>query len=251
MSKSTLLITTLAAISLVGALGCDNKPKAPKAKTDAPKTDTKKADAKKGDTKADTKAGAKADTKKADAKPAGDMQEVAIDAKTSKIGWYGSKVVAGSHTGDFKTFVGKAYYDKGGKLAKLSFDVDTNSITSDSEKLTGHLKSKDFFAVDKHPKATFVTTAIAAKAKDKFTHEITGDMTILGKKKAVTFPATVKMDGGKLVADTKFSIDRSDFGMGYGSIDENDKSIVDKIKDKAIKKEVVLTIHLEAPGPKK
>ncbi len=136
----------------------------------------------------------------------------------------GSKVT-GSHeckfdkwTGSFTLADGKA---EGGSL---TVEIDMDSVVADfkkptpiwSDKLTGHLKSPDFFDVKTHPKATFVSTSVKAGGVDgKGTHTIAGKLTIRGASKDVTFPATVAIDGGKIAAQAKFSINRKDFGIEY------------------------------------
>ena len=78
--------------------------------------------------------------------------------------------------------------------------------------LTGHLKSPDFFAVKDHPKAKFKSTKIEKTADGA---KVTGDLTLLGKTKKVSFPATITV-GDALGIEAKFVINRQDFGMTYG-----------------------------------
>ena len=70
-----------------------------------------------------------------------------------------------------------------------------DSIWTDTEKLTGHLKSADFFDVAKFPKSTFESTEIKAgssdaKAKDA-THTVTGNLTLHGVTRSIQFPAKI------------------------------------------------------------
>src|SRR6187401_3132099 len=76
----------------------------------------------------------------------------------SKIEFVGAKVTR-DHHGQFKAFDGSIEY-AGGQPSRISFDIDLNSVETDTEKLTGHLKSPDFFDVAKYPKATFVSTSV-------------------------------------------------------------------------------------------
>src|SRR4029078_11462537 len=96
---------------------------------------------------------------------------------------------------------------------KIEADIETDSLYSDNEKLTAHLKNPDFFGVKDNPKATFKTTKVE-KADKGYT--ITGDLTLLGKTKPVTFPATISEKDGTLSLDADFSIDRTDWGMNFG-----------------------------------
>ena len=78
--------------------------------------------------------------------------------------------------------------------------------------LRKHLKSPDFFDVEKFPTATFKSTAIE-KTDDG--HTITGDLTLHGVTKRVSFPATVTVTDGQVTANSEFSINRNDFGIVY------------------------------------
>ncbi len=106
--------------------------------------------------------------------------------------------------------------------AKLSFTVDTASAISDpddrgmmSERLDTHLKSDEFFDVEKYPTATFVSTSIAEGGENGATHTITGDLTVHGITKTITFPANVTVAGDQVNATAEFSLNRQDFGLIY------------------------------------
>src|SRR5262249_56737705 len=105
---------------------------------------------------------------------------------------------------------------------KIEVNIDTDSLYSDepSGKLTGHLKSADFFGVKDNPKATFKSTKVEKGDK---TYTITGDLTMLGKTKPVSFPASVSEKDGVLSLSTEFKIDRTQWGMTYGKGMINDE----------------------------
>jgi polyisoprenoid-binding protein YceI len=131
--------------------------------------------------------------------------EFTLTGENTKIEFIGSKP-EGKHNGGFKTLEGTA------SAERIEVTIDTASIYSDDRKLTAHLKSPDFFDVKTNPKAKFVTTQIA-KGSDGYT--VTGDLTLNGKTKAISFPAKISTEGGyKLNAE--FTIDRTQFGMTYG-----------------------------------
>ena len=143
----------------------------------------------------------------------------AITPDTTTIGFVGSKVT-GSHTGGFKSF--KGTFDViPSKLesSKITAEIDTNSIFADNGGLTNHLKSPDFFDVAKFPTATFVSTGIEsgshdAKAKDA-THTVTGNLTLHGVTKSISFPSKIALAGDKFNLDSEFFINRKDFGINY------------------------------------
>jgi polyisoprenoid-binding protein YceI len=118
-------------------------------------------------------------------------------------------------TGAFEKFTGEAKIDAAaGTLSSVSVDIDTTSLKTDIEKLTDHLKSADFFNVNEHPTAKFASTKIEAGAEGQST--ITGNLTLLGVTKEISFPAKVAVQDGKLSLQAEFTIDRSEFGMTYG-----------------------------------
>ncbi len=143
-----------------------------------------------------------------------------LTGENTKITFVGKKP-DGKHAGGFKTVTGTAKVD-GTDLTTLKIDVsiDVNSIFSDDEKLTGHLKSPDFFDVKNHPKAMFKVTKVE-KAEKGYT--LTGELTMLGKTKPVVMPSSLSCEGDKLTLKSDFKINRTDWGMtfGKGKIDED------------------------------
>lgn len=162
-----------------------------------------------------------------------------IDAKSSSIGFTGSKVT-GSHSGVFNTFTGsvKLAGDKpeGGSV---NVEIDMASVKSDSEQLDGHLKNADFFDVAKYPKATFASTEVKAGGEKGATHTITGNLTLHGVTKSITVPAIINVSGDVITATSEFSINRKDFGIVYAGK-----------ADDLIRDDVVLKLSLKAPRKK-
>lgn len=156
----------------------------------------------------------------------------------SKVVWKGYKVT-GSHEGTINLSSG-AVIMEGDKLKGGTFIIDMTSLaTTDLEggmkqKLDGHLKSDDFFGIEKHPTAKLVITKLKSTGKNSY--ELTGDLTIKGVTKSVTFPASVY--GNKATASLK--IDRTVFNVKYGS-----SSFFEGLKDKAIYDEFDLVIDIE------
>lgn len=160
--------------------------------------------------------------------------------ETSKIQFVGSKVT-GSHNGSFQSFQG-TWYLVPEKLESsvLTARVETDSLTTDTEKLTGHLKSPDFFDVAKFPAATFDSTGISpgnsdAKAKDA-THTITGNLTLHGVTKSIQFPAKLTVDPETATLESEFFLNRKDFGINYPGM-----------ADDLIRDEVVVKLAIHAP----
>jgi polyisoprenoid-binding protein YceI len=149
-----------------------------------------------------------------------------LSGENTKIGFVGTKP-DGKHVGGFKTLMGTATVDKDPTTLKIEVEIDMDSTYTDEKKLTLHLKSPDFFGVKTHPRAKFVTTRVE-KGTDGYT--VTGDLTLAGKTKSITFPARIATGDG-LTLDSSFKINRHDFGISYGKgkIDD-DVSLTVKVK---------------------
>jgi polyisoprenoid-binding protein YceI len=165
--------------------------------------------------------------------------KVVIDPATSKINWVGEKVT-GSHSGLVSVTSGHALV-KDGKLVGGEFDIGMNSITvtdikdsKDNAKLTGHLKSDDFFSAEKFPVAKFVITKVEPIQSKEGNYNITGTLNVKGITNEVTFPAQVTIDGDKASAKAEFKLDRTKWNVRYGSGkffgDLGDKLIYDDFK---------------------
>jgi polyisoprenoid-binding protein YceI len=138
-----------------------------------------------------------------------------FDQAASKVTFVGSKVT-GKHDGAFDKFKGTVdVVDGTTEKSKVDVDIDATSITTDTEKLTGHLKTADFFDTEKFPKATFSSTKIEKGGEKGATNTVTGNLTIKGIAKSVTFPATIKVDGDGANVDAEFAINRRDFSLNY------------------------------------
>lgn len=153
------------------------------------------------------------------AEPAPAAEEPAADAdvyslsEDSTIGFVGSKVT-GSHEGGFKSFTGTVSVTGGTpEGSSVEVSIDTTSLWSDDERLTGHLKSADFFDVEQFPTASFTSTEIAAADGGGYT--LTGNLDLHGVTKQISFPATIAVSEGGFTAQAEFSINRFDFGIVY------------------------------------
>ena len=153
--------------------------------------------------------------------------------------------MTGKHTGNVKIKNGDLQVDHG-KLTGGSFEIDMTSITcTDLEgewagKLVGHIKSDDFFGVDKYPTAKFVITR-AIPQDTKGNYKIIGNLTIKEKTNPVTFKGNVTEAGGNITATGDIVVDRSMFDVRYGS-----GSFFDNLGDKTIYDEFGLKVSLVA-----
>lgn len=138
-----------------------------------------------------------------------------FDQSSSKVEFVGAKVT-GKHDGGFKTFHGTVELVSDDPLkSQVVAEIETSSLYADGEKLTGHLKSADFFDVEKHPKARFTSTSIKAGGEKGASHTVTGNLELRGVTKSITFPATIRLEQGAVDVDAEFAINRKDFGLVY------------------------------------
>ncbi len=126
--------------------------------------------------------------------------------------------------------------------ADIQVSVDVASIDTRNEDRDNHLKSADFFEVEKYPKMTFQSTNIVKKGGSEY--DLTGDLTLHGVTKPVTFSATfegvAKDPWGNEVAglSAKGKIKRSDFGLTWNNTLETGGVLVGD--------EVDISIEIEA-----
>ena len=170
-----------------------------------------------------------------------------VDTEASKVMWEGAKPT-GTHKGYFNLSDGK-FAMGDGTIQSGSFTVDMGTLTvtdlkagEGKEKLEGHLKSGDFFEVEKFPTAKFEVVEVTKNAEGtEGTHTVKGNLTMHGNTKQITFPATVSVDGNKLMASSpNFTIDRTDWEISYKSPG------ITNVQDNIINDEVGLKIELVA-----
>lgn len=165
-------------------------------------------------------------------------QKSEINLNKSVVTWTGNKI-GGSHHGEVK--IKSGYFElKNGNLVDGNVVMDMNSITNldvkdedYNKKLVGHLKSDDFFGVEKYPTSTFKLTQAG-----KFTNGkaiITGVLTIKGKSENIS--GEVTKNGDTYLSQLK--VDRSKYDVRYGS-----KSFFGNLGDKVIDDIFTLDIQL-------
>jgi polyisoprenoid-binding protein YceI len=171
-----------------------------------------------------------------------------LQSQLSTLGWTGKKVT-GQHNGNVQ-FKDGTVLVRGNQIVGGMFTVDMNTLKiediKDAEtngKLLGHLRSDDFFSIEKNPTSTFKITKVASMKADATGNNatITGDLTIKGITKPVSFPAKVGVKAGLASASGTATIDRTKFDIRYGS-----KSFFEGIGDKAIMDDFTLSFNVIA-----
>lgn len=147
-------------------------------------------------------------------------QKYLITSQNSKVEFIGSKVT-GSHNGSFGDFSGQIDYAGTPEKSRVSITIKAESLTTDTPDLTKHLKTADFFDVAKYPEATFVSTSIKPGGDKGASHTVTGNLTLHGVTKSVTFPATISVTPDVASVDSTFSINRKDFAINYAGQADN------------------------------
>jgi polyisoprenoid-binding protein YceI len=124
--------------------------------------------------------------------------------------------VTGKHEGGFGTFSGVVrLVDQNPEKSSVIVDIDVASITSDTERLTRHLRSPDFFDTARFTSAKFVSTEVKKGGEKGATHTVTGNLTMHGVTKSISFPARISVAGDAVNVDAELALDRKDFGLSY------------------------------------
>jgi len=148
-----------------------------------------------------------------------DNKKVTISTKVSTIEWIGKKVT-GQHSGNITIKEGSLNI-KDGIVSSGNVVINMESITcSDLEgewaqKLIGHLNSADFFDVKNNHTATLDITNLKSIESNKY--NVIGNLTIKGITKPIEFPATIEIKDGKVAAFAEVNVDRTLYGIQYGS----------------------------------
>lgn len=190
---------------------------------------------------------AKNKTEATDAKEVKNTTDEAVkytaDADNSTLAWKGSKLT-GTHNGTVK--ISEGYFSfENGKLVGGNFIIDMNSIVvldledpDKNGKLTGHLKSDDFFDVQNHANGAFTITDI--EEKDGKTM-VKGNLTVKNIKKNIEFPAEISINEGVVSLKSEpFTIDRTEWDIKYKS-----GKFTDLAKDKLIDDNIELQVDVK------
>lgn len=144
-----------------------------------------------------------------------------ITPANSAITFVGYKVT-GQHSGGFTAFSGVVDLVNGKpEESSVSVEIEAVSVFADDAKLTDHLKTKDFFEVEKFPKASFRSTKIEAGAKGPDNFTVTGDLELHGVTKSITFPAKIDVTDTDVTVKASFMLNRKDFGIVYSGPADN------------------------------
>ena len=124
--------------------------------------------------------------------------------------------------GRFADFDGAIEFDEEQPAqSSVTFTIQAASIDTATPDRDAHLRSEDFFAVDKYPTVTFVSTRITPRGKDEF--EVAGNLTMRGVTKAIVIPvaylgkATDPWGNQKVAFEAELTLNRKDFGLNWNA----------------------------------
>ena len=146
-----------------------------------------------------------------------------VDASASAVTWHATKVT-GEHMGTVN--LANGYFSvTDGNLTSANVIVDMQTIACTdlkgewANKLVGHLNSDDFFNVSEHKTSSFTLRNLTPlkDASAEVTHSVTGDFTIRGITKSVTFDAKVTTTADAFSVAGSAILNRAEFGVKYGS----------------------------------
>jgi polyisoprenoid-binding protein YceI len=169
-------------------------------------------------------------------------KKLKVNTTASSLAWVGTKP-SGKHNGTIGISEGSLSVKKN-QIIGGTFTLDMATIADKDmegkgkEGLEGHLKSPDFFDVAKFPTASFEIASVSPIGDQKTllegaTHQIVGNLTMKGITKSVTIPAVLAVTKSAVSATSNFNIDRTDWGINYGT-------------DGKVAKEINLSLNLVA-----
>ncbi len=160
------------------------------------------------------------------------------DVSHSMVGFSVKHLMISTVRGNFGDFAGSLVTPEGKEdftKAKVDFTVKAASINTNNAKRDEHLRSPEFFDTAKFADAKFVSTKIASSGKDKY--KLSGDLTIHGVTKPVTFDATFTgknkdpWGNDKIAFVASTQINRKDFGLTWNKALETGGVVVgDEVK---------------------
>lgn len=159
-----------------------------------------------------------------------------IDASHTNVGFSARHAMVAKTRGRFADVSGTITIDaEAPEKSTTTVTIKTDSVDTRNEQRDGHLKSADFFDVEKNPEITFVSTAISHRGDDEFV--LTGDLTISGVTKSVDVDVEYLGVNADPFGNTRIGfegeaeVSRKDFGLTWNAAIEGGGVLVsDKIK---------------------
>ena len=152
----------------------------------------------------------------------GDSGAYAFDKAHSFIGFKVKHMGLIEVPGYFRDFTGTVNFDaKDISKSRVEFAAKVTSVDTGVAARDNHLRTADFFEVEKFPELTFKSTKVERKGDSWM---LTGDFTLKGVTKSISFPFQIsgwlpadQRSGGKMGIVAETSINRRDYGVNYGN----------------------------------
>jgi len=192
---------------------------------------------------------------------------IILNKRVSTLEWTGGlKFINNNHNGNLKIKTGSLFLeDKTNIIGTIVVDMLSmaNIDLPDSKKeyLIGHLRSEDFFHVERFPTASLKinnSKILEKQSSGKYNMEVSGDLTIKSITKPITFTAIVDLDSDVKSATGTMQFNRADFGVQYRTemhLDDaksfwnSATTTKEALKDKVIKDEIDIKFNIVSmPG---
>ncbi len=192
---------------------------------------------------------------------------IILNKRVSTLEWTGGlKFINNNHNGNLKIKTGSLFLeDKTNIIGTIVVDMLSmaNIDLPDSKKeyLIGHLRSEDFFHVERFPTASLKinnSKILEKQSSGKYNMEVSGDLTIKSITKPITFTAIVDLDSDVKSATGTMQFNRADFGVQYRTemhLDDaksfwnSATTTKEALKDKVIKDEIDIKFNIvSVPG---
>lgn len=185
-------------------------------------------------------------------------EAIPLDAENTSVGFACAKTIAGKTSivrggwsGKFDSQLnGTIYADPElSEVTQIRAEIEVPSLWSEHDDLTNSLLTQGFFKAEEHPTATFISTDIqpadsAETAMEGATHRVTGNFTLNGITKSISFPAKVELLDERLKVDSEFSLERHAFDVRFA-----DGAGFGLLTDENIAERVAITLTIDAPLP--
>ena len=166
-----------------------------------------------------------------------------INTVVSNVSWLGSSAIS-KHTGNVEVKNGTIF--KNGELFEGEITIDMNTLTnsdiknkSKADDLINHLKSAEFFEVNKYPEAKI--KIVKTDLTSKNVYNVKANVTVKGINENVSFPVKINLTKGELSAKGTLTLDRTKFGIKYKS-----GKFFENLKDKIIHDDFTINFEIRA-----
>jgi polyisoprenoid-binding protein YceI len=159
-----------------------------------------------------------------------------LDAAHTQIAFAVKHMMISTVRGQFKNFSGTLELDEQHpERSRVEITIDPTSIDTSDERRDGHLRTADFFEVEKHPEIRFASTRVERAGEDEY--RVTGDLSMRGVTRPVTLDVTLEgqsrdMQGQRRAGfSLRGAINRKDYGLTWNvALEQGGVLVSDKVQ---------------------